>query len=847
MGLCSLLCLGSAVAADVIHYYDPLGRLVETVGPDGSSVQYAYDAVGNITSVRRKTAGTLSISGFIPASGDVGTTVTVMGSGFDAVVSNNAVKLNGQSVAAQTATTTSLTFQVPPGGTTGLIQVTNANGTAQSASQFVVAASKAPKLTSFAPAIAPQGTPITLSGTNFQTSAIANKVLFGRTNAAVASANSTTISALSPAGMRAGKISVTTPYGVATATTDFYAVPPGSVAADVSLTARMTVDGPTQAVSLAAGKKALLIFDGSVGQVISIGESGFSGTTLVSTLYRSDGRQLATDTFAWNGAVRVDTPLTAETYTIQIAAASTASGNVNITLSTDFVGTLPTSGAVVPFTTAKPGQRGRYTFAGTAGMNLVLNSTGSTFTDSGDLKVFNPDGTLLNAVAIGSLLYSTNLPATGTYTATVEPYRASTGTVNLSLTLSNDVNSAIAIDGSAAAAALTAGQRGNYTFTGTAGQNLGFGFTGLSGVLPTFSILKPDGSQLWTPQYPSARGSYNLTTLPVNGTYTLKVVPGDVSSAMSVSLWLSRELTGTLISGAAPTTFSTARPGQNGRYTFSATAGQNLVLNSTNNTFSQPGVITVFNPDGSQLDVTTFGSAIFSQNLSTTGTYTVFVDPDGATTGSVGLSLNLANDVTGSIVVDGAALPVTLTPGQRGTYTFAGTAGQNLGLGFTGWSGGGLPTFSILNPDGSQLWSQWPGRGSYNLPVLPATGTYKFKVVPSDPTSAMNATFSLSRDLTGVLTSGAAPITFSTTRPGQNGRYTFTATAGKNLVLTSSNSTFSLPGYINVYKPDGTLLDGVGFGGVLNSNNLPVTGTYTVFVDPDGATTGSVGLAITVN
>jgi YD repeat-containing protein len=613
IGLCSLFCLGNAIAADVIHYYDPLGRLVETVGPDGSSVQYAYDAVGNVTSVRRKLAGTLSISGFIPASGDVGTTVTVIGSGFDPVASNNTVKLNGQAVAVLSATATSLAFQVPSGASTGLIQITNTNGTAQSASQFVVAASKAPKLTSFAPTIAVQGTPITISGSGFQTAAIANKVLFGRINGAVASANSTTISAVSPIGMRAGKISVTTPYGVATATSDFFAVPPDSLASDVALTSRMSIDGPSQAVSLAAGKKALLIFDGILGKTITIGESGFSGTTMVMTLYRSDGSQLATSTFAWNQSVRVDAPLTSETYTIQVAAHSAGSGAVNITLSTDLTGVLPTNGTVVPFTTSKPAQRGRYTFTATAGMNLVLNSTGSTFSDSGDLKVFKPDGTQLSGTSIGGLLYSTNLPATGTYTVTVEPYRASTGTVNLSLTLANDVNSPIAVDGSATAASLTAGQRGNYTFTGTAGQNLGFGFAGLSGALPTFSVLKPDGSQLWTPQYPSSRGSYNLTTLPVNGTYTLRVVPSDVTGAMSVNLWLSRELTGTLTSGAAPVTFSTARPGQNGRYTFSATAGQNLVLNSTNSTFSSAGTITVLMPDGSQLNATGFGSRYHRQ------------------------------------------------------------------------------------------------------------------------------------------------------------------------------------------------------------------------------------------
>src|SRR5260221_976505 len=45
-----------------LHYaYDPLGRLVQAATSDGTGVQYSYDAVGNITSVHRLTAGALRI------------------------------------------------------------------------------------------------------------------------------------------------------------------------------------------------------------------------------------------------------------------------------------------------------------------------------------------------------------------------------------------------------------------------------------------------------------------------------------------------------------------------------------------------------------------------------------------------------------------------------------------------------------------------------------------------------------------------------------------------------------------------------------------------------------------
>ena len=41
--------------------------------------------------------------------------------------------------------------------------------------------------------------------------------------------------------------------------------------------------------------------------------------------------------------------------------------------------------------------------------------------------------------------------------------------------------------------------------------------------------------------------------------------------------------------------------------------------------------------------------------------------------------------------------------------------------------------------------------------------------------------------------------------------------------------------WVSVYKPDGTNLNGMtmtGTSGTLNLTNLPVTGTYTVVIDP---------------
>ena len=122
-----------------MHFaYDPLGRLVQAVGLDGNGAQYSYDAVGNITSIRRVTAGSLGIVDFIPHGGTVGSTVTIYGAGFSATASENTVELNGSSAMVTSATTTTLTIAVPANATTGKLTVTTGTGSATSSTDFVV-------------------------------------------------------------------------------------------------------------------------------------------------------------------------------------------------------------------------------------------------------------------------------------------------------------------------------------------------------------------------------------------------------------------------------------------------------------------------------------------------------------------------------------------------------------------------------------------------------------------------------------------------------------------------------------------------------------------------------------
>lgn len=78
------------------------------------------------------------ITSFTPTSGPVGTAVTINGFGFDPVPANNAVRFNGELAVIVNASATVINAIVPLKATTGPITVTNARGTATSATPFTV-------------------------------------------------------------------------------------------------------------------------------------------------------------------------------------------------------------------------------------------------------------------------------------------------------------------------------------------------------------------------------------------------------------------------------------------------------------------------------------------------------------------------------------------------------------------------------------------------------------------------------------------------------------------------------------------------------------------------------------
>src|SRR5205814_2350621 len=116
-------------------------------------------AGGNVSSATAFKV-TLRIASFTPGSALVGANVSVTGT----TLTGATVKIGAVTAPVVSSSDTALVFTVPPTARTGRISVANAGGSATAASDLIVV--RPPAVTSFTPAAAPVGVPVTIAGTD---------------------------------------------------------------------------------------------------------------------------------------------------------------------------------------------------------------------------------------------------------------------------------------------------------------------------------------------------------------------------------------------------------------------------------------------------------------------------------------------------------------------------------------------------------------------------------------------------------------------------------------------------------------------------------------------------------
>ena len=315
-----------------------------------------------------------TITSFSPTIGAPGTAVTITGTDFSGAT---AVRFNGTNAASfNVDSNTQVTAVVPVKATSGPIQVVTPLGTATSADTFTVLASGPPTIDSFSPPSGPVGTVVVITGTNLFG---ATSVKFGNKAAASFTVDSNTqITATVGNGTHTGPITVTTPVGTATSSTDFVVAPAGSPT--------ISSFSPTS---------------GSVGTSVTITGTNFTGATLVAF------NLTPASTFTVNSSTQITATVASGTTTGYVHVTTPSGTGTSSTMFT-VPGTptissfSPTSGPVGTSVTIKGSNLTGTTavkFNGTNASSFTVNNPNQitavvgTGTTTGPISVTTPSGT----------------------------------------------------------------------------------------------------------------------------------------------------------------------------------------------------------------------------------------------------------------------------------------------------------------------------------------------------------------------------------------------------------------------------------------------------------------------
>jgi hypothetical protein len=402
------------------------------------------------------------------------------------------------------------------------------------------------------------------------------------------------------------------------------------------------------------GQNARLTFDAQAGQRVSLNLTGVTVSSSYVSLLNPDGTTLGGTTYTsiFGGFVDTRTIQSAGTYTILVDPQAAATGSMTLTLygvPPDAGGTIAFGGASPTVTTGTPGQNASLTFNGQAGQRPSLKI--ATTISSAYVSILNPDGSVLTPNTYvspsGGFLDPKALPTSGTYKIVIDPQAAATGSTTLTLyDVPPDVTATISPGGaSLSVTASTPGQNARITFDGQAGRRISLKLTATMIANAYVSIMNPNGSALSSNTYVGTSGGFvDTKVLPATGTYTILVDPqGAAIGSTTLALYdVPPDASGSLAAGGSSLLTTISTPGQNARITFAGRAGQHVTL-QLSGVSVLISYVAILKPDGTALGpstlVTTSGRTI-AADLPSDGIYAITIDPLGAETGMITLTLS---------------------------------------------------------------------------------------------------------------------------------------------------------------------------------------------------------------
>jgi len=423
-----------------------------------------------------------------------------------------------------------------------------------------------------------------------------------------------------------------------------YTVPPDMVH-DVA------VDGtPDSMVFTIPGQNGKIRFTASAGQEVSIN----LGSSVADTDYqilKPNGNELDSGSFDTSGEFIEPFTLPVDgLYKLVLDPQSFSLGTVTATVY-DVPADATTAGAIgatTVNTVGTPGQNAAMTFTGTTGQRVSLTASVVSIPSS-TVWIERPNGASIAQFSTGTsghFMSPVTLPQNGTYIVHIDPQGSGTGHMSLDpeVVPGDPVYPPITADGSLVNKTNgAAGQNLLLTFTGSTNQKISLVVSNSTMGSANVSILKPDGSTLVSNFSIASGGGYvDTTTLPANGTYTIKADPSgtNVGSADFRLYTVPAVATGTIATNGATANIATTAPGQSARLTFTGNAGWAAVLKMTAGS-ACPTMVSITAPNGSTKLASTplSPSGQVSASLTANGTYTITIDPQGSCFGAHLLTL----------------------------------------------------------------------------------------------------------------------------------------------------------------------------------------------------------------
>lgn len=532
---------------------------IAVTSPNGSATSSTSFTVGP------STTGAPSISGFTPTIGPAGTAVTINGTNFEPINTNNKVKFNVTRAGVATASTTSMVSNAPT-GTSGRLSVTTPFGSTTSTGDFFLTPSP------YVAADVAVTSRMTFGENRTVAIPTANKVgmvIFDGTAgqrvslriSSVTYSNSS-VAILKPDGTTLVSATVNTSGGFiepqtlpASGTYTIFVDPTGSATGSMVLnlynvpadvTGTITAGGSSVPVNLGTpGQNGAITFAGTAGQKVSLSLTSLSITQLWVYVNNPDGSTLASRQMAgYYGDDMIGTLVLPAngTYSILLNPTNWYSGNITLTLNdaSDINGTITANGTQTVQSVTTPGKNAYRSFTGTAGQRVALHITGISYNNTfsqgmyypgGNISIIKPDSTTLASISFTTnnvYINQTTLATSGTYKILIDPHHANTGNVTLALhDVPPDFTAAVQINDPAINVPLNSvGQHAQITFSGTQGQQTTVRITNNTIIGVRVRLFAPDGSQIHMTNFGS---DYNINlampSLPTTGTYTLTIDP----------------------------------------------------------------------------------------------------------------------------------------------------------------------------------------------------------------------------------------------------------------------------------------------------------------------------------